>query len=474
MKIQVWNYSKEENNTARPASAPLREYDIVLKERTSFNSPTFVLNLGGELPDFNYVYWVDIEQYYYVSDVISRTNDVFEIVCAVDPLATTRPYIFNSKAFVKYSTKSFNEYLRDDRIVPTVDIETLVSNNSFESLFNTHPEYTSSYSLLLTVLNGDETSNEAGICHYLINATTLRYLCSEITLHGEDIIAGVKQTFADAKDCLLKLQLVPWSVSGLQASQIIGSNTSPIFLGSYQTTQSGYRIDANAVYSTDDFVELPSRPANFASIEPYCSATVHIPLIGTYQLSLADVQDASKIYFRYFANIGSGKATCILWKGHANINNSNVKILGVFDGNINADVPLGYQTSQNPVGILTGVGSLVAGLASGGALTIAGIAGAVASMASQFMRQSSVTNAFGGNASSKDNLKLSVAMIKHGLSEEPENMGQLFGRPCGKVLDLSTLTDGYVQTVEFHFKAPFDKYILDEVESYMDAGVYLY
>lgn len=471
MIIRLWNFTKRHNSTARPSGGGSVDVEVVFKRLTSINNPTFQIMWEG-IPQYNYVEVPSLHMYYYIEDIQIGINNIFELVCKIDVLATARPYILNSSCFVKYSSSNYDEYLKDDRIQPTAALESLVSNNTFASLFNTHPEYTSSYSLLLTVLNGDANNNTAGIKHYLINQTNLRYICERLVADGSSIIGGTKQIFADAKDSLIKLQLVPWSVSGLQASQIIGANTSPIYLGDYDTGQEGYMVDANAVYSSDDFIDIPSRSNNFTRVEPYCEAKIHIPLIGTYDLSLSELADVNRIYFRYIANIASGKATCILWKGNPDINNSAVKIIGSYDGNINADVPLGYSTSSNPTGLLTGGVSLAAAALGSGALTIGGIAGAVASFASYFTKQASVVNAFGGNASAKDNLKLSVYLLKRGLSEEPENLRLLYGRPCGKVLNLNTLT-GYCETSQFQLEAPLDDGIIQAVNSKMDAGVYL-
>lgn len=472
MKLQLWTFTKKHNSTARPEGTAFTEYEVFIKRQTTINAPIFIIDTGGSFPQYNYAVIPELRMYYYVEDVSIGNDNVFELSCKLDYLATARPYINASEAFVKYSSSNYDPYIKDDRIQPTAELESLVSNNNFSSLFNTHPEYTSSYSLLLTVLNGDDNNNTAGIKHYLINQTNLRYICERLVADGSSIIGGAKQIFADAKDSLIKLQLVPWSVSGLQTSQIIGSNTSPIYLGDYDTGQEGYMVDANAVYSSDDFIDIPSRSNDFTRVEPYCEAKIHIPLIGTYDLSLSELADVNRIYFRYFANIASGKATCILWKGNSDINNSAVKIIGSYDGSINADVPLGYSTSSNPTGLLTGGVSLAAAALGSGALTLGGIAGAVASFASYFTKQASVVNAFGGNASAKDNLKLSIYLMKRGLSEDPDNMRILYGRPCGKVLQMATLSN-YVETSQFQLLAPLDDETVQEVNRLMDSGVYL-
>ena len=470
MQIRLYNYIKKHNSSARPPSDGGTLVDIVLKKQTSFNAPVFILKLSG-VPQYSYVYWIDINHYYFINDIVSVNNDMWELHCEVDALATARQYIINENAFVKYSTNVYNEYLKDDRIQATSEIESFVSNNDFSSQFQT-PSGSGDY-YLLTVLNGENTSGTAGIKHYMINNNNIRYLCEKLVADGDSIIGGIKQIFADAKDSLLKLQLIPWSVSAMQQQGLIGSNTSYIYLGDYDTGQSGYMMEAGATYKTDDFIDIPSRDDNFTRIEPYCEAKIHIPLLGVYDLSLSELEDTNRIYFRYICNIASGKVTCILWKGSAIITDSNVKIIGSYDGNVNVEVPLGYATSQNPTGLLTGGISLAAAAIGSGALTLGGIAGAVASFSSYFTKQASVVGSFGGNASAYDSLKMSIYLIKRGLSEQPENLALLYGRPCGKVLNMQDCLDGYVETSQFQLSGPFDDAITQRVNSLMDSGVYL-
>ena len=167
MIIRLWNFTKRHNSTARPSGGGSVDVEVVFKRLTSINNPTFQIMWDG-IPTYNYVEVPSLHMFYYVEDIQIGVNNIFELVCKIDVLATARPYILNSSSFVKYSSSNYDEYLKDDRIQPTASLESLVKNNNFASLFNTHPEYTSSYSLLLTVLNGDANNNTAGIKHYLI------------------------------------------------------------------------------------------------------------------------------------------------------------------------------------------------------------------------------------------------------------------------------------------------------------------
>lgn len=478
MKIRLLTYSKFLKSTAQPpwTEGAYEERDFIFKNDTSVNRPVLVLtNTNNRIFQYNYCYIVELNMYYFIVDKKYLTNSNIEITCRCDALATAKPYILASTAFVTHAADNYNPYLKDERIQPTAELESFSSNNSFASEIS-EPTGSADYHYLLTVLNGQESEPEqalrSGIKHYVVSDNVMTYLVSRLVEDGESVIGGVKQIFADAKDSLLKLQVIPWSLSALRRNGLIGSGTSEIFLGSYGTGQNGYVMDASATYQVDDFVSIPSRPNDFTRVEPYCEAKIHIPLIGTFDLSLAELADTSNIYFRYICNIASGKATCILWKGNPIITDSSVKIIGSYDGNVNADVPLGYATSSNPTGLLAGGVSLAAAALGTGALTLGGIAGAVASFSSYFTKQASVVNAFGGNSSAYDNKSLSVYLMKRGLSENPEVLRQLYGRPCGKILTIGTLT-GFVKTSEFKLQAPLNRELIEEVESLMDSGVFI-
>lgn len=477
MKIRLLTYSKFLKSTAQPpwTEGSYEERDFVFKTDTSVNRPVLVLtNANNRIFQYNYCYIVELNMYYFIVDKKYLTNSNIEITCKCDSLATAKAYILASVSFVTHAADNYNPYLKDERIQPTAELESFVSNNSFASDIQ-EPSSDNTDCLLLTVLNGapdTEQDSTAGIRHYLLAPLSLQTLVRTLVADGDSIIGGIRQIFADAKDSLIKLQVVPWTVTALQRNGLVDEFPNFIYLGDYNTGVLGYEMSANATYRVDDFVSIPSRPNDFTRVEPYCEAKIHIPLIGTFDLSLSELADTNNIYFRYICNIGSGKATCILWKGSPIITDSNVKIIGAYDGNVNADVPLGYATSSNPTGLLAGGVSLAAAALGTGALTLGGIAGAVASFSSYFTKQASVVNAFGGNSSAYDNKSLSVYLMKRGLSEDPEVLRQMYGRPCGKILTIGTLT-GFVKTSDFKLQAPLNRELIEEVESLMDSGVFI-
>lgn len=462
MTIQLWNYSKKHNSTARPTTTAALELNIVLKQHTSINNPVFILRLST-YPNYNYIYWVDVNQYYYVSDIVSYNNDMWELHCEIDDLATARPYILNSDAFVKYSTINFNEYLKDDRIIPTCDITADVSRLTLSAI-NT------GYSTATTMWILTTFSKEDGLCSYAVNWNNIYYLTKKLTEDGSSIWGSIEQLFGDAKGSIIDLRLTPFTQAALQSADVIADNSTRIYLGDYDTLQDGFRVN-QYLYEIADTITF-TMPSNFTRCSPYTEAKLFLPLIGTVDISLDELTHGS-IGFIYTCNIATGNVVVKLRQATSGQASATRRIIATYSGNCSFSVPLAFQ-QINGLNAIAATSSAIAGLASGGAMTVAGIAGAVAGMASAFRRTTSTTNSFSGNFIGSEGNEIRLVLFKHGLSEEPENMTTLYGRPCGKVLNMSELVNGYVECSQFELAAPFDDEIITRVNNHMNSGVYLY
>lgn len=459
--IKVWNYIKKLNSTGRPSSEPLATYTITLKSPTSINAPVILLDTGGTMPQFNYVLWDEIHQYYYVSDIVSRNNNIFEIHCNLDALATARPYILNSSAFCKYISDDnyINEYLRDDRIVATADIETLTSSNNFTDLETYNYNR---YQWILTTF-----SKDSGLSSYLVSGLTIYYLTKRLTEDGTSVWGSITQLFGDAKNSIIDLHYIPFKLENLQQTDIVADQPSRIYLGDYDTGSDGYLVNSY-LYEISDLISIPSGVIkDFRIASPYTEAKLYCPLIGCIEIPLEEFQDVTNITFKYVCNLGNGNVSISIGK------NGNANIISTSSGNFSLSMPLGFQ-QMNGLSALVGIASAVGGIVSGGALTIAGISGAVASFSNAFKKTTTSMNAFAGNFSGNMNNQMRLVVTKRGISETPENIKTLYGSPCGKVVSLSGVTEGaYVETSQFSLAAPFDEFLINKVNQLMDTGVYL-
>lgn len=110
--ITAYTFSKRINSTKQPTGLTGTDYSVVLKDRTSYENPVFLLS-SGTLPTFNYVQWGT--WYYFVDDIVIERNDLYNVKCSLDVLATYKTEIGATAAFVLYDTTS-NTEIPDTRL----------------------------------------------------------------------------------------------------------------------------------------------------------------------------------------------------------------------------------------------------------------------------------------------------------------------------------------------------------------------
>ena len=106
-----YTFSKRKNSTLQPTGTGT-QIDVNLKSGTSLLSPTFLLNISGR-PTYNYVSFEG--RYYFITDIISVRNDLWEIQCTVDALASWKTDIGSTAAVILYATGGSNDII-DQRI----------------------------------------------------------------------------------------------------------------------------------------------------------------------------------------------------------------------------------------------------------------------------------------------------------------------------------------------------------------------
>lgn len=89
-------------------------YDCVLKADTSVLTPTIILcDTGVNLKGYNYMYISDFGRYYFIDDIVTKNNDVWEVSGHVDVLETYKSQILANTAVIKRQEKQYNLYLDD-------------------------------------------------------------------------------------------------------------------------------------------------------------------------------------------------------------------------------------------------------------------------------------------------------------------------------------------------------------------------
>ena len=112
--------SKRINSTSQTYTSYASNVEVFLKEPCSSQTPVFRVTrsaFGSNPLKFNYAQWGS--WYYWVDDIVYLTNDIVEIYCHLDPLATFKSAITGSYGLVIYGDSAHhNEYADDTRFYP--------------------------------------------------------------------------------------------------------------------------------------------------------------------------------------------------------------------------------------------------------------------------------------------------------------------------------------------------------------------
>ena len=91
------------------------EFTCDLKADTSVLKPTLVLQSSSSLAGFNYMYIPDFQRYYFIDDIVSKNNVIWEVSGHVDVLETYKQGILSNTAILKRQQNKYNTYLNDER-----------------------------------------------------------------------------------------------------------------------------------------------------------------------------------------------------------------------------------------------------------------------------------------------------------------------------------------------------------------------
>ena len=107
--VNFYNFSKRRNSTATPPGSGT-QVSVLLKDNTSLYNPVFELS-GSNYPSYTYASWQGL--YYYVTDIVSTGNNLYEVNCELDAMGSAAGDILSMTAFVNRSASAYELYLKD-------------------------------------------------------------------------------------------------------------------------------------------------------------------------------------------------------------------------------------------------------------------------------------------------------------------------------------------------------------------------
>ena len=480
--IYAGKIAKRRNSTLQPTLTD--SYDVLLKSPTSLHAPTFTISAASF--DYNYLKWDD--RYYFITDVVSRNNSLWEVSAVCDVLATFKADILASTQFVSYSSASGGTWLADTRI-PLLKSGSVQKNaSSMNFLFTAGGFY------VLSVIG------DSGCKVWATDISNIRALVNNISQWTDSLINTIESNlpyaspssevqafenftsaligtgtlgngYLDAPNCIRSCIWVPFFISDF----IVGSGTN-IYLGAFDTGATGYECKTTP-HNNSISINIPWQHNDWR--RAVCEEVyLYLPLVGMVNIPSDEIVNESALTIEWSATATDGCIAYCVKAGN--------QVVGTYGANASVNYPIGIsqQASAGEImqaafaGTQKTVSSGIRAAESGSLSAIANtafsaISGVYDTMNTAMTRHNSCIGGIGGGAGVGLDLDATVYTVSHDTIVAPSAMQQTMGLPTMKPMALSTLT-GYCQCANAHVAASgAEAQELDEIDSYLNSGFYI-
>ena len=466
MQAIFYKFSKRKNSTAVPDGQG-NERNLTLKNGSSIITPTFLVT--GESFDFNYCYFNG--RYYWVTDTISVRNELWEVQCRVDVLASWKNEILNSESFIKYSASDNNQNITDSRNAVEIDKNIVYATATSETgVFS--PLWQSQGGIFVLCTMGalkSEVVTESFCGLYVLNGGELTELAK--ILNSDEVLQALINFFTNPTETVIFCR---WFPVGFD---VVGINTANVSFGNYETNISATFLTKNIATDILD-IQIPWQTEDFRRVEPFSSGNLYLAGVGSVPINLSAIENCQTLSVHATVDFVNNQV-------HYGVFNTNSgDLIGTYSGTLGAEIPVASVQSGNIGGVLSSMaGMMIAGgagiagatvgeasIATIGAVTGGAVAGVMASN-QQVVR---ATGSFGGGYSvySGQGVLPTLTITRSFSIQEPSEYRDFMGNPCMKVRNIQGLS-GYCQTDGFQVSGGMTDTEKSEINNLMNGGVYI-
>lgn len=451
-----FNTAKRRNSTLVPSSGTAAT--LHLKEATSLLNPTFLLT-AETVPAISEILFMG--RYYFVDNIRSVRNGVWEIDCSVDVLATYKSQILAQSAYVLYSSSVNNPLITDPRVQRSA---TNVLSYGGGDLI---PWYDADDIYILQVIGASGSSAGGFATTYVLSAENLDKLI-ELIFTDTDLQTELKEYFANYFDCFISCARTNYLPTSLVSDTVK--------LGTYDTGISCRRL-TNATSTTEMSIEIPWNVSDYRRCD--CEIKVYLPCIGCIELSASDFFNTDTFNVILKADWNTGNFLYEISNPVSNYNHT----LATYSGKVYANIPIAAYGVEGGAAITSVGGGLLGGayMAFDRVLRKIGIyeESGLDRFMYDFMHTISRSTAsmIGGfantNVGSASAIRCSVLRQERVIAPDNANANALWGRPYYNVLsNLSNLT-GYLQCGDYNFSGNCTDAEKGMINGYMIGGIYI-
>lgn len=466
-----YSFSKRHNSTAQPTGGTL--IDVQLKGGCDILAPVFILNYSG-IPTFNYMSFEG--RFYFVTGIKSIRQDLFEVSCEVDVLATWKAAITGSSQYVLYYTHA-NTEIADRRLTPKTTQSTDSASGSFGFLGKNH-------CFILTVIGEDETASFAVTPSQIRDlygtgngSYVDRYESSINDLMVQHPVTGndVKEVIIDFARWIcdyLKTSAGAFNYAGtvseniksciilpVAAGAIGGTPNVNIKVGAILTGVDAFRISDRYITDTAT-VAIPWQASDWRRLDPYHEIYLYIPALGLISLSASDLVGETSLTVKMTMDTLSGDAIFEV--------KSSTKCVYYANTNLATGYALG-SSQTSPAGAMNALIGVVGAAMGNPAAALGGALGVANSLKPT---PTCIGSNSGGAILGIGADVVTCYTVFHDTNVSPASVSAVKGTPYNGVLALSGVT-GYVQCMDASVSGSMTDTERENINNLLNGGVYI-
>lgn len=300
-QAQFFNFSKEENSTARPTGAGAT-FNCRLLDNCSVMNPVLSLNVGiSSFPDYNYCYIPSFRRYYWITD-ISFNASLLIVYLSVDVLATYKDTIGNETLYITRSAYDKDGYIADS-FYPLSTEATIEQVTDYSPYWWTIAPAISSGVYIVGILGRIDSGQTAGGITYLcLGPSQFRQFTEELFKDDLSYYTGGGLGISDS---LAKMIFQPYeyiaSVTWLPAEPTATSvNANGWHVGWWTYSQAvkilspAATLHFEASYSLADHPKAATR-GKYCNVAPYTQRILRLPRVGAITLDSSVMANITQI-----------------------------------------------------------------------------------------------------------------------------------------------------------------------------------
>lgn len=476
--LNLWTFSKKKNSTKQPTGAAVTK-SVKLKEGTSLEQPVFILD--GQQHGYNYAQFGSV--YYYIDDVVIAKNNITELHCSRDLLATFKSEIQASSVYVQYYTHT-NYEIADKRLSTKTTQVTQSADGSFDyfggGLTNVlsvvGKDHVGAFKLNMSDIKEiistsffTQLENEIGNVQAIDN-TSPQAAISDAGRFIVDLLktAALSSAYVGRiADCIRNCYILPMDPAAW------GGTQQNVFLGKCQAYDSadnaitGYELGAlDRILHDSATVNIPWQASDWRRNAPYHEIYLYIPCIGLTTISPSDVIGETALHCDLCLDKLSGDVI-------VNVGTAS-KVLAQYTTNVAVNYPIG-AINTDPARAMNAIGNAAADM-TGFGNPVYGAINAALGLANSITPQPMSIGSNGGGAFlglvGFTGKKVYCFTVFHDTTVAPSSVSAVQGTPFNGVMSLSGIS-GYVQTMNASIDIPGLGNDKDIINNYLNGGVYI-